>query len=120
MSVRILECEEWGQSEKFNRILNGTYVPESCSKPTEKTEDVLENNDKELPSEEMPFPKEEKGRFDFLKLGKRRKEDGAIAKEKIDIPISVPDEIRKYKELLDEGIITQEEFDAKKSQLLNL
>ena len=30
------------------------------------------------------------------------------------------DEIRKYKELLDMGAITQEEFDAKKRQLLNL
>ena len=30
------------------------------------------------------------------------------------------DEIKKYKELLDEGIITQEEFDAKKKQLLSL
>ena len=33
---------------------------------------------------------------------------------------SAADEIRKYKELLDEGIITQEEFDAKKKQLLGL
>lgn len=30
------------------------------------------------------------------------------------------DELRKYKQLLDEGIITQEEFDAKKKQLLDL
>jgi len=30
------------------------------------------------------------------------------------------DEIRKYKNLLDDGIITQEEFDKKKTQLLNL
>ena len=30
------------------------------------------------------------------------------------------DEIRKYKQLLDEGIITQEEFDVKKKELLNL
>ncbi|ENZ9221619.1 SHOCT domain-containing protein [Enterococcus hirae] len=30
------------------------------------------------------------------------------------------DEIRKYKELLDEGIISQEEFNAKKKELLNL
>lgn len=30
------------------------------------------------------------------------------------------EEIKKYKELLDSGIITQEEFDAKKKQLLNL
>ena len=30
------------------------------------------------------------------------------------------EEIRKYKKLLDDGIITQEEFDAKKSQLLGI
>lgn len=32
--------------------------------------------------------------------------------------ISVADEIKKFKELLDTGVITQEEFDLKKSQLL--
>jgi len=30
------------------------------------------------------------------------------------------DELRKYKKLLDDGVITQEEFDAKKKQLLGL
>ena len=34
--------------------------------------------------------------------------------------VSVADELKKYKELLDMGIITQEEFDAKKKQLLDL
>ena len=34
--------------------------------------------------------------------------------------ISIHDELKKYKELLDSGIITQEEFDAKKKQLLGL
>lgn len=33
---------------------------------------------------------------------------------------SPADELKKYKELLDEGILTQEEFDAKKKQLLNI
>ena len=33
---------------------------------------------------------------------------------------NIADEIREYKRLLDECIITQEEFDAKKAQLLNL
>jgi hypothetical protein len=33
---------------------------------------------------------------------------------------SPADEIRKYKELLDEGIITQDEFDAVKKRLLGL
>ena len=30
------------------------------------------------------------------------------------------DQLKKYKDLLDSGIITQEEFDAKKKQLLGL
>ena len=34
--------------------------------------------------------------------------------------ISIPDEILKYKALCDQGIITNEEFEAKKKQLLNL
>ena len=35
-------------------------------------------------------------------------------------PLSGADEILKYKKLLDDGILTQEEFDAKKKQLLEL
>lgn len=34
--------------------------------------------------------------------------------------ISVADELKKFKDLLDAGILTQEEFDAKKKQLLGL
>lgn len=34
--------------------------------------------------------------------------------------LSNADELKKYKELLDSGVITQEEFDAKKKQLLGL
>ena len=34
--------------------------------------------------------------------------------------LSEADEILKFKQLLDSGIITQEEFDAKKRQLLDL
>ena len=33
---------------------------------------------------------------------------------------SAADELKKYKELLDSGVITQEEFNAKKKQLLGL
>lgn len=36
------------------------------------------------------------------------------------IPLSNADELKKYKELLDSGVISQEEFDAKKKQLLGL
>ena len=34
--------------------------------------------------------------------------------------VSAADEIKKFKELLDSGVISQEEFDAKKKQLLGL
>ena len=34
--------------------------------------------------------------------------------------VSVVEEIRGLKELLDDGILTQEEFDAKKKQLLGI
>ncbi|WP_230678530.1 SHOCT domain-containing protein [Lacticaseibacillus zhaodongensis] len=33
---------------------------------------------------------------------------------------SVPDQLRDYKKLVDDGVITQDEFDAKKKELLNL
>ena len=35
-------------------------------------------------------------------------------------PRDVVEELKRYKELLDSGILTQEEFDAKKKQLLGL
>lgn len=35
-------------------------------------------------------------------------------------PVRPTDEIRKYKELLDDGIITQDDFDKKKKQLLGI
>ena len=49
-----------------------------------------------------------------------------VERQRRDIPAthignkSEADEVKKYKELLDSGIITQEEFDAKKKQLLGL
>ena len=42
------------------------------------------------------------------------------AKAQNPAPVSAADELRKFKELLDSGVITQEEFDAKKKQLLGL
>ena len=48
-------------------------------------------------------------------LQKRQEEKNDICSS-----LSSADEIKRYKELLDAGIITQEEFDKKKNQLLNL
>lgn len=43
-----------------------------------------------------------------------------VAQNSINTPASDADELKKYKELLDSGVISQEEFDAKKKQLLGL
>lgn len=49
----------------------------------------------------------------------QRKTDNSTSQETAH-HISAADEIRRYKELMDEGIITEEEFRAKKKQLLGL
>lgn len=36
------------------------------------------------------------------------------------VPVGVAEELQKYKNLLDNGVITRAEFEAKKKQLLNL
>ena len=38
----------------------------------------------------------------------------------VEKPVDVVEELKRYKDLLDSGILTQEEFDAKKKQLLGL
>lgn len=48
---------------------------------------------------------------------KRAKQGGVM---QVQSNISSADELKKYKDLLDNGIITQQEFDAKKKQLLGL
>ncbi len=53
------------------------------------------------------------------RIGKAR----AAAKNRADSPTSVDaivDQLRSYKEMLDEGLITQEDYDAKKRELLGL
>lgn len=54
-----------------------------------------------------------KKRVDEIKAGKN-------ASPSIVQQLSPADELKKYKELLDMGVITQEEFNAKKKQLLGL
>ena len=53
-------------------------------------------------------------------LVERQNKPAAVTTIKQEVPQSNADELKKYKELLDMGIITQEEFDSKKKQLLNL
>ena len=60
--------------------------------------------------------------FGYIKASKNGiiEETPKIYKAEIVKETSQADELKKYKDLLDSGIITQEEFDAKKKQLLGL
>jgi hypothetical protein len=51
------------------------------------------------------------------KIGKK---ESAPTVNQIHQPVDVAEELRKFKNLLDEGIITEEEFNAKKKQLLGI
>lgn len=60
--------------------------------------------------------------YDYLEAAHKMK-DKIIEYHSAPAATQVPsaaDEIRKFKALLDDGIITQDEFDAKKKSLLNL
>ena len=60
------------------------------------------------------------------KLNRLTEDEAKAEMEKQNAPTQVvaetsaADELKKFKELLDMGVITQEEFDAKKKQLLGL
>ena len=53
--------------------------------------------------------------FDTVLQSVKTPKSGAVIQQ-----TSAADELKKFKELLDMGVITQEEFDAKKKQLLGL
>ena len=109
MTVRALECEDWSKTEQFNMILNGTYMQEN----TETIEELTSIDTEQEDETKKPKPK-----FEFPKRKKKTKDEMQESEdEKI---LSTPDEIRKYKELLDDDIITEEEFAAKKKQLLGI
>ena len=61
---------------------------------------------------------------DLVRITKEEYEAAMKAKNapaaSVSQPVSSADELKKFKDLLDAGIITQEEFDAKKKQLLGL
>lgn len=56
----------------------------------------------------------------FMRLSKKVKEEPTKKSASHTAFVSHADELSKYKELLDQGVITQEEFNAKKKQLLGL
>lgn len=64
----------------------------------------------------VAIAQEVKNVIEHLKSQDKKEEYSAIKKDTFDLA----DEIRELKDLLDEGILTQDEFDAKKKQLLGI
>ena len=107
-AVRALECEEWAKTEQFQNILNGTYKKKGTETMASLAKLIIENEEdlKEKPKSRLvlPTPSVSPVEYDLNS----------------EAPLSIPDEIRKYKALLDDGIISEKEFAAKKKQLLDL
>lgn len=119
-AIRALECEEFAASDQFQHILDGTYLLEA-------DDETKEADDPDLPEEtDLDTPEKKQRKFlEFGKFMKRSKEDSTQSEdekypEKAETDLSIPDQIRQYKGLFDDGIITEEEFLQKKKQLLNL
>ena len=88
---------------------------------------TLRTHGRDIP---IPFPRTRKNKLDaaLREFGRMREQGGAgspasAESARTSPPASASDpyeELKKLKELLDMGIITQEEFDIKKIQLLDL
>lgn len=72
----------------------------------------------ELPYEEDPDPDEMKKKKEEEKAAVAVSEASAAASG-IDPTMLIANELRELKKLVDEGILTQEEFDERKKKLLN-
>lgn len=103
-------------------LLGGIMAESKTSTHVTETQDYFVNvvidGEEEILS--MPFPTEQSAEKVKLALATMINDSEEIKKEPTASTVSIPDEIRKFKELLDDGIITQEEFDTKKKQLLGL
>lgn len=62
----------------------------------------------------------QKAKSDYKKKIQDQKYEYTPSKRDIKQEKSIPEQLKEYKELLDSGIITEEEFDAKKKELLGL
>ena len=124
MAVRATECAAWAGSDAYYRIMYGLPAPEQ-PKPANalnlknliaQTVDQKESGTEQKKVDPLEF-------LNFLRPKKTDKTDGdasVFAPDDIsaDNGESVYQELQWYKRMLDEGLLTQEEFEQKKRDLL--
>ena len=106
-AVRALECGEWARSELFSSILNGRPMPAE-----DKTVWAQPANDSEEEPKEEPF--------DFFGFLRPKKQEDAGTEETAEPAEETEEEkeLRWYKKMVEAGLITQEQYEQKKRELL--
>ena len=105
-AVRALEATEWSESDQFKQIMDGAFI-------SAVPDDIEADGDEETAVEKKT--KSHKFGIELPKFGAKQGSQDTQA-DSVD-PI---EEIRRYKALLDDGIISEAEFAEKKRQLLGL
>lgn len=102
MAVRATECGEWANSEQFRRILNDLPEPEE-------------------PAPEAPQEKRNNDPFDFFGWLRPEREEKPAPKQEDTPPeedSEAQKELRWYRKMAEEGLITKEQYEQKKKELL--
>ena len=119
--------------QKYDNILDFDLV-ENGHETVNDIAVVIRMNDPEIPTIQLKIfdgsiERSSDNYFKYIKKAQNiisyltiitNNRDTANSNRAINNPTSAIDEIRQYKQLLDEGIITQQEFDAKKIEIVEM
>lgn len=119
-AVRALECVRWASSEQYQHILDGTITDADLEEETVVEEEPEEDRKNkglfDLDLGNIELPKIDLPKFDLNGLWGKKKEEPEEAEDLTPIYR----QLRELKELVKEGIITEEDYEAKKKKLLDI
>ena len=112
-AVRAMECGEWAKSDLFSRILNGIPDPAEA-KPAEEA--PVNDAAASSAAPQRPEP------FDILgMLGLKKQEDAEPEQPEVQaapVETEAEKELRWYQKMVEAGLITREQYEQKKRELL--